>query len=89
MGLYRIAFQHKGEREFGDLPPDVRRRFSAAFEELAENPFRARPKCDVRRLKGERGAFAVRVGDYRGTFVVVGDTVWFLTFAHRSVAYRG
>ena len=66
----------------------MRRWFQAAFEALAENPFRARPKCDVRKLKGESGAFAVRVGDYRGTFVVVGDTVWFLTFANRSVAYR-
>jgi mRNA-degrading endonuclease RelE of RelBE toxin-antitoxin system len=89
VGTYRIQFHQRAARDFERLPSSVRRRFYSAFEHLAADPYRARPLCDIRRLKGERGVAAIRVGAYRGTFMVVGDSVWFLTFAHRKIAYRG
>lgn len=88
MGPFEVVLTRRGQRHFEDLPAHVRRRFYAVFDAISLDPFRARPTFDIRTLKGPDGARAVRVGDYRGIFVVSGHTVWFTVFAHRSVVYR-
>jgi len=88
VGPCTVAIHRKAQRELEGLPEHARIRFYRAFEELAENPFRRRPGLDVRRLRGERGGFAIRVGAYRALFDVAGFTVRISAIAHRSVAYR-
>jgi mRNA-degrading endonuclease RelE of RelBE toxin-antitoxin system len=44
---------------------------------LEEDPYTPRPKCDVRKLRGERKtAYRLRVGDHRFTYVVKEDHVY-------------
>ena len=88
VSTYRIVFERRAEKEMDSLPVHVQRRFHRALAELSRDPFRNRPGCDVRRLGGEPGAFAIRVGAYRGMFEIEGETIRFSSFAHRSVAYR-
>ena len=88
MRTLAIELEKRAERDFASLPKDVRKRFYRIFDELSADPFRPRPGCDIRRLQGERGLRAVRVGDYRAIYTVVGSSVRFAYFAHRSVAYR-
>ncbi len=87
MGSFEVVLTRRAERHLEALPPEVRKRFYRVFKLLAEDPFRSRPGCDIRMLEGPDRIRAVRVGDYRGLFVVVGKVVWFTVFAHRSVVY--
>lgn len=82
-----IFFKPSAEREFRHLPRDVQRRFAQAFELLAEEPTRPRPGLDVRPLRGVKGAWRLRVGDYRGIYEVAPGKVTFTRFGHRSNIY--
>lgn len=61
--MYRIeTSSRRVEKEITDLPPDIRGRVVAAIKDLADVP---RPD-GVRKLSGElKGAWRIRVGDYR------------------------
>jgi len=82
-----IFFKQSAQREFRRLPRDIQRRFAEAFELLAEEPTRPRSGLDVRPLHGVRGAWRLRVGDYRGIFEVSPGKVTFTRFGHRSSIY--
>jgi mRNA-degrading endonuclease RelE of RelBE toxin-antitoxin system len=78
----------RAERQFRRLPPDIRRRFLDTFDRLAEDPFRPRPGCDIRNLKGEPGARVVRVGAWRALYVVREGHVFLTWIEPRKRAYR-
>jgi mRNA interferase RelE/StbE len=42
----------------------------------------------VKKLAGHRGAYRVRIGDYRLGLHINGDTVEFVRFLHRKDIYR-
>ncbi|HEX9709446.1 MAG TPA: hypothetical protein VGB42_05710 [Candidatus Thermoplasmatota archaeon] len=77
----------RAEREFSRLPSGVRARFFEVFDRLAEDPFRPRPGCDIRTLRGTKGARAVRVGPWRGVYVVIDGAILFTLFDLRKRAY--
>jgi mRNA-degrading endonuclease RelE of RelBE toxin-antitoxin system len=60
-----------------------------AFEELEADPFRPRPRCDIRMIQGHPDIRAVRIGEYRGIYEVAGQEVRFTTFGHRRNVYGG
>lgn len=82
-----VFFKRSAQREFGRLPRDIQRRFAEAFEMLAEEPARRRLHLDVRPLRGVKGAWRLRVGDYRGIYEVAPGKVTFTRFGHRSSIY--
>lgn len=66
-------------------------RIQAGLEALAEDPVRARPGVDIRRLKGfGTGAFRLRVGSWRVLYTVEPEErhVLVTVVAHRRRAYR-
>ena len=75
------------EKEIIDLPRSVRERVLRAIQQLSDNP---RP-LGSRKLSGEmRGAWRIRVGDYRVIYDVDDDqkTAVILAVLHRREAYR-
>lgn len=83
-----IYVKPSAEREFRRLPREIQRRFANAFEALAEDPTRARPGLDVKPLRGLRGAWRLRIGDYRGIYELEPGKVRFTRFGHRSNVYE-
>lgn len=81
-----ILFKASAEREFRRLPREIQKRFAAAFDLLAEESGRARPGLDIKRLRGMKDTWRLRVG-YRGIFVVEPGLVRFTRFGHRSRVY--
>jgi len=84
-------FIHKqAEKELDDLLEHVVKRFAAVFKMLEENPYRPRPGCDIRLVKGYPRLRAIRVGHYRGLYEVVEAerAVWFTKFGHRRSIYE-
>ena len=56
---------------------------------IEDDPYRPRPGCDIRLVKGHPHVRAVRVGDYRGIYEVVEEekAVWFTKFGPRRSVY--
>lgn len=78
----RIELTTSPERELRKLPPDVRERFVLAIDDLASGG-----RADVKKLRGTRSTYRLRVGEHRGIFEKKGDLATFTRFAHRSSVY--
>ncbi len=76
----------QAERDLSRLPREVQRRFAHALDELARDP-RPRSGLDVKPLRGLKGFWRLRVGDYRGIFQLEEDVARFTRFGHRSKIY--
>ena len=86
---YQVFIHKRAEKELDDLPGHVVKRFATVFEMLEQDPYRPRPGCDIRLVKGHPRLRAVRVGDYRGVYEIVEAerAVWFTKFGHRRSVY--
>jgi mRNA interferase RelE/StbE len=86
MEAYEIVFGHRASKGFQGLPPQVQKRLVPRIDALSIDP---RPSgCE--KLTGEKGAFRIRVGDYRIVYRVddVTRTVSVDRIAHRKDVYR-
>jgi len=79
----RIELTASAAREFAKLPPATQSRFVEAIDALA-----AGGRADVKKLKGTRSTWRLRVGEYRGIFEKEADRAVFTRFAHRSKVYE-
>ncbi|TLZ63328.1 MAG: type II toxin-antitoxin system RelE/ParE family toxin [Methanobacteriota archaeon] len=86
---YTVFIHRRAERELLSLPKHVIERFRKVFEMLEEDPYRPRPGCDIRLIRGHPHVRAVRVGSYRGIYEVLEDekAVWFTKFGARGSVY--
>ncbi len=64
---YDVVLSQHADRQLTKLPPDIQVRLTRRLRELASEP-RGR---GVTALQGLKGAYRVRVGDYRIVFEVV------------------
>jgi len=90
MPPYGVLIDRRAERELLALPRHVVERFAKVFQLLEEDPYRPRPGCDIRVVKGHSGVKAIRVGAYRGIYEVRDEEqeVRFTKFGHRGSVYR-
>ena len=82
------------------LHPDVRsyldelqgsdtERCEDSLKMLGEDPYRSRPKCDIKKLKGkDKEMYRLRVGDHRFEYFVEEDKVWVVEAFRRGRGYR-
>jgi len=64
-------------------------RCEESLKMLADEPFRSRPKCDIKKLKGkDKEMYRLRVGDYRFEYFVENDKVWVVEAFKRGRGYR-
>ena len=89
MPHYAVFIHRRAEKELLGLPTHVIERFRSVFEMLEDDPYRPRPGCDIRLVKGHPHVRAIRVRDYRGIYEVVEGqkAVWFTKFGPRRSAY--
>jgi mRNA interferase RelE/StbE len=86
---YRVFLSETAQRQLRDLPVTTQLRIKRALAELEDNPFRPRPKADIKRMKGpDRDYFRQRIGDYRAIYVVEGHRVLVAKILPRSRAYQ-
>ena len=82
------------------LHPDVRSyldeledsdqdRCEESLKKLSDEPFRSRPKCDIKKLKGrDKTMYRLRVGNHRFEYFVEEDKVWIAEAFKRERRYR-
>ena len=85
---FRLEAKRSVLRDRERLPKEVQRRIADKLELLMQDPIRPRPGLDLRPLGGARkGEWRLRVGEYRVTYEVVGNTITILEIGHRSNYY--
>lgn len=86
MSRYHVEITHDALRALAKLDKPVRRRVQAAIDALGEQP---RPPGVVA-LQGLRGAYRIRVGDYRVIYTVDDGrlVVLVIDLSHRREIYR-
>ena len=74
-----------------ELDADTKDRIKLALKNLENDPFRNRPKADIKKLEGTKGRenlYRLRIGDYRAVYAVEGNTVWVTEIFLRRKGYR-
>ena len=88
MKRYRVFLSETARRQLKEIPVRMQTRIKRALTELEDDPFRPRPRADIKRLKGpDRDYYRLRIGDYRAIYVVEGQRVLVAKILQRSKAY--
>ena len=88
MTRYEVLLSETAHRQLLALPAEQRERVKSALSELEDDPYRPRPKADIKRLKEpSRSYYRQRIGDLRAIYVVKGRKVLVAKILPRSKAY--
>jgi len=74
-----------------ELDEDTRHRIKSALKNLEDDPFKNRPKADIKKLRGTKGRedlYRLRIGDYRAIYAVESKTVWVTEIIERKKGYH-
>jgi len=86
---FRVTLSETAVRQLRKLPSDQRNRIVRGLRVLEENPFRPRPRADVRPIEGtDPRKYRIRIGEYRAVYAVVGRDVKILEVFTRGRGYR-
>ena len=83
--VFKVLIEKKARRQIEKLTEDVKARIIEALKEL-EKGFSAR--LDIKKLKGTKNHYRIRVGDYRILFVLDSDITYVYDISHRRNVYK-
>ncbi|MCK5562303.1 MAG: type II toxin-antitoxin system RelE/ParE family toxin [Thermoplasmata archaeon] len=88
MTKFRVFISETARRQLNSLHPDMRKQIKKKLRKLEEDPYRARAKVDIKKLKGpNKDYFRLRIGNYRAIYVIDGNKVKIAKILPRSKAY--
>ena len=86
---FRITLSETAVRQLRKLTKGDRDRIARGLRVLEDDPFRARPKADIRVLEGtEPRKHRIRIGEYRAVYAVAGSDVKIVEVFTRGRGYR-
>jgi len=91
LAKFNIFISESAVKELNSLDKKTGERIKSAMKELEEEPFRSRPKADIKKLKGfkDPDMFRLRVGDYRVIYTAEKNEIKVTHIMKRSTAYKG
>ncbi|MEW5759478.1 MAG: type II toxin-antitoxin system RelE/ParE family toxin [Candidatus Thermoplasmatota archaeon] len=86
---FEVIVDERVEKDLSSVPKHIVKAFLRALDELEKNPFRARPKMDIKKLVGHEGTYRLRIGDYRVLYYVdsIELKVFVTAIKHRKKVY--
>ena len=86
---FRVTLSETAARQLRKLPAGTRTRIVKGLRVLEEDPFRPRPKADLRVTEGANPRkYRIRIGDYRAIYAVVEREVKVVEIFIRGRGYR-
>ena len=86
---FRITLSETAVRQLRKAPKEVRVRIAKGLRVLEEDPFRPRPKADIRVIEGTNPRkYRLRIGDYRAVYAVVKNEIKVIEVFVRGRGYR-
>jgi mRNA interferase RelE/StbE len=91
LAKFNVSISTSALNELYSLEKQIIERIKSALKELEEDPFRARAKADIKKLKRfrEPEMFRLRAGDYRVIYTIEGKEVKVTHVIKRSAVYKG
>jgi len=87
--MFRVTLSETAARQLRKLPIGTRARIVKGLRVLGEDPFRPRPKADIRVIEGTSPRkYRIRIGDYRAIYAVVEREVKVVEIFVRGRGYR-
>jgi mRNA interferase RelE/StbE len=84
---HRVFVERKAQKQFQKTPKDYQERSLAILKELEKEGLSAR--LDIKKLRGYKGHFRIRLGDYRIRFELSDDgTIVVYSISPREKAYE-
>jgi len=83
--VFRIFIERNANKQIERLDGDTKGRVMDALKEL-EKGFSAR--LDIKKLKGTKDHYRIRVGDYRILFVLESNVTFVYDISHRRNVYK-
>jgi mRNA interferase RelE/StbE len=85
--MYKIEYTIRALKDIENLPVQVARQISVKLTILANNPF---VNQQVKALRGERGGYRLRVGDYRVVYYIENEVliITVVRIGHRKDIYQ-
>jgi mRNA interferase RelE/StbE len=82
---YKILLQQRAKKEIQDLPTKIKKQVMTCIDGLAQDP----TPLGALGLKGRKGAYRIRVGDYRIIYEVhvTEIVIYVIGVAHRKEVY--
>jgi mRNA interferase RelE/StbE len=85
---YKVLLSETARAQLKRLPNKLQKRIKKALSELGTDPYKPRPKCDIKKIKGpKRYYYRLRIGNYRAIYVVDDKKVKVAKILPRSKAY--
>ena len=70
------VFLHPDVEEYLDsLSQSERKRCYTGLKKLAIDPFKNRSGCDIKKMKGKKSYYRLRIGNNRVLYVIIGNEV--------------
>ena len=85
---YQVLVSRTFQKQFAGLESSLQERVKTALKNLKEDPFRSRPKADIKQIKGTHPPkYRIRIGKYRAVYTVEGDKVKVIEIFARGREY--
>lgn len=90
MKKFKVLLSETAAKSLQAIYPHISEGIKSHLKELEIDPFRARPKADIKVLHGfeKPHLFRIRIGEYRAVYFVVGDDVKVTEIIHRGKGYK-
>ncbi len=90
MTKFDIAIANSALTELKNINKRTASRILSSIKELEEDPFRTRPKADIKKLKGVSNPdmYRLRVGDFRIVYTIEKNSVKITHILQRSSVYK-
>jgi len=86
---FRVVVSETAARQLRKLARDRRSQVAKGIRVLEEDPFRPRPRADIRAIEGtEPAKYRLRIGNYRVVYAVVEREVKVIEVFIRGRGYR-
>lgn len=72
---YSVFLHPDVEKYLDSLSKSERKKCYMGLKKLAENPYKARSGCDIKRMSGKKPYYRLRTGNSRFLYVVSGNEV--------------
>ena len=88
MTKYEVLLSETALRQYKRISSDLQKKIKSNLAELKNDPYRPRPKADIKKLKGpKRDYYRLRIGNYRAIYIIEGKKVKVAKILPRSSAY--
>jgi len=85
---YSVLVSKTFQRKFQHIPNNFQNQIRKSLEELQNDPYTSRPKCDVKSLTDTYPKkYRLRVGNYRIIYLVANKKVKVVDLIKREVGY--